>query len=144
MINIFLPGEPDTATAQEKGIKIKKSRTGRYYPQFYDKPEVKKAKSNLACMLMDHRPAAPIDGAVVVKIVWYFSRGTKPKKYINTYKATKPDLDNMSKNTLDILTKLKFWHDDGQVALLILSKYWVEDEDAGIRLIIDKAGLNDD
>lgn len=129
---IIIPGEPDTATAQEKGVKIRRSRTGRYYPQFYEKTPVRNAKEYLASFLRFHKPDEPIDGPIEVAIYYYFGRGSKPKKYIGAPKATKPDLDNMAKSLLDVMTALEFWHDDGQIARLKIEKYWAENEDAKI------------
>lgn len=145
MIQIFIPGEPDTATAQQKGVRVKKSRTGKFYAQFYTKPEVKKTIDKLTYQLLPYKPDEPLTGPIMVKIIWYFGRGSYPKRYVGTFKETKPDLDNLAKNTLDILNKLKFWDsDDAQVSALILSKYWVEDEDAGIMIIIDNVEPEND
>lgn len=137
MINIFIPGDPDTVTAQQKGLKIKRSRTGKYYPQFYEKPEVRAANSKLAWQLMDFKPAEPITGPIELMIVWAFSVGKRPKRLINTFRETRPDLDNLNKSIMDILTRLKFWNDDSQVAKLLLMKRWVQDQDAGIHITIN-------
>lgn len=138
MINIYIPGDPDTITAQQKGLKITRSRTGKYYPQFYEKPEVRAAKRKLYYSIQDHRPAEPISGAIELMIVWAFDIGTKPKKYINQFRTTRPDLDNLNKSIMDILTDLKFWNDDSQVAKLLLMKRWVRPEDAGIHITINQ------
>ena len=138
MINIYIPGDPDTVTAQQKGLKIKRSRTGKYYPQFYEKPEVKAAKRKLYYQIQDHRPMEPISGPIELMIVWAFDIGTKPKKYIGQPRTTRPDLDNLNKSVMDILTDLKFWNDDGQVAKLLLMKRWVRAEDAGIHITINE------
>lgn len=137
MIDIFIPGEPDRTTAQEKGVTVKRSRTGKFYVHFYHKPEVKRAINKLMNQIYPYKPEEPFEGPVAVSIMWCFGRGSKSKKYIGRFKDTKPDLDNLSKNLLDIMTKLNFWKDDGQVSVLILRKYWVEDERAGIKITID-------
>lgn len=131
-----IPGEPDTTTAQEKGVKIVRSRTGRYYPQFYEKEKVKKAKDHLAFYLRQYAPKEPLTGPIGIKIEYHFGRGSKPKKYIGAPKDTKPDLDNMAKALLDVMTKLKFWNDDAQVVNLQISKNWSEDEEAGIWIVV--------
>jgi Holliday junction resolvase RusA-like endonuclease len=38
--------------------------------------------------------------------------------------AVSPDVDNLAKLTLDVMTDAGFWGDDGQVAILHLSKWW--------------------
>lgn len=138
MINIIIPGEPDTATAQEKGVKIVRSRTGRLYPQFYEKKKVKEAKENLASYLRFITPTEPMTGPIGIKIDYYFGRGSYPKKYTGTPKTTKPDLDNMAKALLDVMTKLHFWIDDAQVVNLQISKFWEEDPDARIQIVINQ------
>lgn len=69
---------------------------------------------------------------------WAFDIGTKPKRYINQFRTTRPDLDNLNKSIMDILTDLKFWNDDSQVAKLLLMKRWVRPEDAGILITINQ------
>ena len=44
------------------------------------------------------------------------------------YKTTKPDVDNMAKLLIDVMTECGYWHDDGQVSQLLLTKYWCQNE----------------
>lgn len=136
IISFKVPGEPETATAQQKGIKVKRSRTGKYYPKFYEKPEVREAKERLYYRLHDFVPTVPIDGPIELCVAWMFPRGSKPKRYINQPKDTRPDCDNLSKALLDCMTDLGFWHDDGQIAKVHYEKIWVDDPDAGTMITI--------
>ena len=38
--------------------------------------------------------------------------------------TSRPDLDNLEKNLLDVLTRLNFWTDDSLVAVKLTSKWW--------------------
>ena len=149
MIKFFIPGEPDTVTAQEKGIRIRRSRTGKHYPQHYDKPEVEAAKRRLAWQVMDYKPFEPLTGPIELQIEWRFSLGSKPKKYAYKEKTTKPDLDNLCKGLMDVLNRSNFFIDDGQVCRLFLRKIWVPENEAGIYISIrdineDPGGADND
>lgn len=136
IISFKVPGEPETATAQQKGVRVKRSRTGKFYPKFYEKPEVKEAKERLYWRLNDFTPTEPIEGPIELFITWCFARGSKPKRVIDTFKDTRPDLDNMSKSIIDCMTDLGYWKDDGQIARLHLEKIWVDNGDEGTLITI--------
>lgn len=40
--------------------------------------------------------------------------------------ARKPDLDNLCKELLDCMTRLHFWHDDGQVFSVRMEKRYAD------------------
>lgn len=41
--------------------------------------------------------------------------------------TVKPDVDNLSKQLLDAMTRLRFWEDDRQVVELVARKWYDED-----------------
>ena len=115
MIKFFIPGEPPTATAQQKGYNRK---TGRYY-----KPaELKDAESKYQAYAAEVRPKEPITGPVRLVVVFGFTPTTGHND--GEYKITKPDTDNMLKALKDSLTRCRFWRDDCQVAEEITLKVW--------------------
>ena len=68
---------------------------------------------------LGRRPMQPFEGPVRLSWTAYFARtkemtvaryGSGPIPKINT-----PDEDNLNKIVADVLTKLGFWHDDGQM-----------------------------
>ena len=134
---IDIDGEPDRITAQEKGETVKVAFVNgkkQYRIHHYEKAEVAAAKTKLAWQLKPYKPKEPITGAVAVHISWYF--GTDKKKDYYQPKLTKPDVDNMAKGLLDVMTHMNFWADDNQVCELTLMKFWAPREEAGIELEI--------
>lgn len=117
VIHIFIPGNPPTRTAQQKGVS---ARNG--YVHFYEKASVRQAKDELAWKIKPSAPAEPIHGAVTLTIRWGFElkRVKKPG-----YKTTRPDLDNLEKGLIDVMTKLGFWDDDSQIVIKKTMKYEV-------------------
>lgn len=73
-----------------------------------------------------------IDGPVSVKLGFYIQR---PKSHMRKdgtlkpsapqYHAQKPDVDNLAKAVLDVLTDLCLWEDDAQVHSLSITREWV-------------------
>ena len=78
------------------------------------------------------RPAQPMEGAVVLRVDFYFP-ANKPHKP-GEPKITRPDTDNMIKLLKDCLTRSGYWKDDAQVADEVVIKIY--DKDPGIRIMI--------
>ncbi len=115
---------PPTATAQQKGAFVRGGRV-----RFFTKAKVRRTEIFLAQLLAPHAPAEPFDEPVAVRIDWTFPYRTSERKSV--VKAglvvphdRRPDLDNLGKALLDVMTALGFWTDDGRIALLATSKAW--------------------
>lgn len=124
MIAFKIDMTPPTATAQQKGVFVCGG-----HAHFFKKPKVRDAEQFLAAMLAPHRPAEPLDGPVYFQARWcYPYRKSEKKSVVNAEReiphATRPDLDNLEKNLLDVLTQLQFWHDDAQVFTKSTAKVW--------------------
>jgi len=52
-----------------------------------------------------------------------------------TYHTKKPDVDNLAKLILDVLTKINYWSDDSQVVSLKVTKQYSDVFDCGVRII---------
>ena len=115
MISFFIPGEPPTVTAQQKGYSRK---TGK----FYKKADLKDAEQKYMAYAYQARPERPIEGAVYLIVSFRFS--VTGKHYDCEPKITRPDTDNMVKLLKDCLTRCGYWLDDAQVALETVGKYW--------------------
>lgn len=123
MLNEFvIKGSPETRTAQQKGARIMGRRI-----IFYEKPEVKKAKEELYFSMMPYVPDEPYEGPIYLRVLWLFDKKTMTKAENNSYKTSYPDLDNLAKGLLDVMTDLRFWNDDNEISKLELTKGWSKD-----------------
>ena len=81
-----------------------------------------------------HRPDTPMDGPIALALEFGLRR---PKSHYGTGKNAHslkknapdwhtniPDLDNLEKTIMDVLTQLSYWHDDRQVCIKNTSKKW--------------------
>jgi Holliday junction resolvase RusA-like endonuclease len=71
------------------------------------------------------RPAKPLEGPVSLEILAAFSHPASwsaRKREATQYKTSKPDLDNLAKGVMDVLTTCEFWGDDAQVVHLVVRK----------------------
>ena len=107
---------PPSCTAQEKKVTI---RNG--HPMFYEDKNLKAAKNLLIMALSQHRPDAPMDGALALTVEWRFQTKSHPE---GSYRITRPDTDNLQKLLKDCMTQSGFWHDDSQVCRETVTKRW--------------------
>lgn len=121
-ISFFTPMKTiPTVTSQEKGVNFSAHR-------IYTKPEVREVKKEYISRLMPYRPDRPMHGPLKLTVAWCFP--PQDRAPAGTYKATKPDTDNMIKLLKDCMTELGFWIDDAQVAVERLTKGY--DDPSGI------------
>jgi len=65
------------------------------------------------------------------------SKGQIKAKYLNTYPAKKPDLDNLAKAVMDALTNAKIWSDDNAVVVLDCRKLYSScTKTAGVDIVV--------
>ena len=124
MIRVKFNIVPPTATAQQKGVFV---RDG--HAHFFKKKKVKDAEDFLEALLMPHAPAEPLRGAVYIQARWCFPyRKSERKSVTKTGReiphTSRPDLDNLEKSLLDVLTHLNFWGDDAKVFTKSTAKVW--------------------
>ena len=117
MIKFTIPGPPPRATAQ-----MKKVRVVCGHPQFYMPDNVAQARDYLKAGVMRHAPSAPLEGAVELKVCWFFK--AQRKKDDGVWKITRPDTDNLMKMLKDTMTEAGYWLDDAQVARETSMKAW--------------------
>jgi len=78
-----------------------------------------------------------LEGALAVKLSFHLKR---PKSHYRTgrfshilrddatkYHTSKPDVDNLAKLVLDVLSKIRYYKDDSQVVLLYVTKAYADD-----------------
>lgn len=129
-MKIFLLMNPPTVTAQERKVTIVRGKPVVYKPE-----NVKKAKAEIIRHLRPFKPAAPIEGAIELKVSWLFPKGKSHK--VGEWRITKPDTDNLEKMLKDCMTELGFWKDDAQVVRELAEKRWADDDMCGIAIEIN-------
>lgn len=117
MLRFFVPMIPPTTTAQMRQVRVVRGK-----PTFYEPPAVADARARLTAHMAQHRPAAPLTGALRLVVKWCFPLAGKHQD--GDYRTTRPDTDNLQKLLKDVLTALGYWHDDAQVASEIVEKFW--------------------
>lgn len=127
MLKFFMAMNPPTATAQEKFINTKTGKIGM-------KTEARAARSKLLAHLAEYRPETPFTGPVHVEIGWLYKNDSKEEL---SWNISKPDLDNLEKDLLDCMTKLKFWKDDSQVCMKYTEKRWTQSV-PGIAIMVEE------
>ncbi len=115
---------PPTATAQQKGAFVLGGKV-----RFFVKARVRRTEDFLAGLLSPHVPPRPFDRAVSVRIAWTFPYRSSERKSVVRSGADvphdrRPDLDNLGKSLLDVMTRLGFWTDDGRISRLEMAKSW--------------------
>ena len=115
---------PIVPTAQQRARHTKAGRA-------YKSTEQELNERALEAMLIKHVPERPMAGPVQVLFTAYMpipaSTSQKAKKAMmeETVPHTKkPDLDNLEKQLLDCMTRMRFWEDDRQVYCVIKQKLY--------------------
>lgn len=97
------------------------SRWGAYTP----KKSVAYQQDMLSTIEIDHEP---LIGPVKVSMTFCHKRPQRLNRKKDTVaripKVTKPDIDNMIKMVLDVLTKAKVWNDDNQVVCVTAEDWY--------------------
>lgn len=119
MIEFFMAMDPPTRTHQEKQVKVVSGK-----PVFYEPQEVKAAREKLRTHLGQHVPETEFKGPVRLTTWWCFP--VKGQHHDGEYRTSRPDTDNLVKMLKDVMTDLRFWKDDAQVASEVIEKYWAD------------------
>jgi len=92
-----------------------------------DTPELKEATAFLQEKMLPFRPRTPLVGPLKLIAVWVFPHlkgaGKSTRESI-IYKDTAPDLGNMEKLFADVMQRMGFFANDGQIACEPLVKVW--------------------
>ena len=116
-IQFFIPMKLPSATHQMKKWGVRNGKPYSYEPQ-----SVKDARQKFMAHLAKHVPDVPMQGSLSLTTQWIYPADNKhPDK---TWKTTKPDTDNLVKLLKDVMTTLRFWEDDAQVASEIIQKFY--------------------
>lgn len=87
----------------------------------------------LEALLAPYAPKSPLAGPLVLEFVAALPVGKSDSKKLREAKLTglvapekKPDIDNLTKQIMDCMTRLQFWTDDVQVVCLRCEKIYAE------------------
>lgn len=128
MIQFHLAIVPPKATSQTAGKRIAIIR-GK--PMFFKNQKAQSAENDLTLLASRHAPEKPMEGPIHLEVAFSWPwRASEPKK--NRLQGamahtSKPDCSNAIKMLEDVLTKLRFWNDDNQVASLRVTKWWSDE-----------------
>lgn len=76
------------------------------------------AEAEQAALLAQHAPPEPFTGPLRLDLVYYL-----PSARGAGWHASRPDADNLAKLTMDVMSRLRFWREDSQVAWLSVHKH---------------------
>lgn len=115
---------PSRSTHQAS-LRVMRRKGGGFFVGKYAKSGAKLWAKELASKMAPYKPKEPIQGPVCVEIAWVFPypSGTPYKKRLPlSWRTQRPDLDNMEKGVLDLLTSEGFLLDDSQVVFKLTTK----------------------
>lgn len=99
----------------------------------YKSANQKANERTLESLLAPHAPKAPLAGPLVLEFVAALPVGKSDSRTLREAKLTglvapekKPDIDNLTKQIMDCMTRLQFWADDVQVVCLRCEKIYAE------------------
>lgn len=116
-MNFFMPMLPPTVTFQEKKLGVNGGK-----PVIYDSDQLKIAKEKLMAHLGSHAPEQPLEGPLMLLVKWCYK--SDKKHSAGTWKATRPDTDNLDKALKDCMEKLSFFRNDAQVCVEHIEKFY--------------------
>ena len=126
MLSFVLPCVPTAQARARHGVVNGHSMTFKSDRQVAN-------EQTLDALLASHAPAVPLDGGVVLEFRAVFPPPKSASKKVRAamlrgikMNTKKTDLDNLTKQLKDAMTRLCFWHDDRQVVRLVCEKRYGE------------------
>lgn len=125
-ITFFIACAPPSFTAQQKGAFAMPGGKG---VRFFKKPEAVAAERTWMGLLHGHAPKQPFQGPVRLALWLYYPwRKSEKKSVIRDFSQmpieTRPDIENVAKLAIDVMTTLRFFNDDAQIAWMDLGKWY--------------------
>ncbi len=103
------------------------------FSRTYKSTAQKNNEATLDALLAMHAPDAPMHGAVSLEFTAVFpvpaSASKKKQREMldgHIHHTHKPDLDNLTKQLKDAMTRMQFWQDDRQVVRTVCEKRYGE------------------
>lgn len=143
-ITIEVSGDPK---GQPRPRAFARNIGGRAVARVYDAGTAEGWKSCIAAACRGNLPAATTAEPVGVAMLF---RMRRPRSHYGTgrkagelkasapiHHTQKPDVDNLAKAALDVLTTIGLWHDDAQCIRLSVSRHWADGLGPGMTLVIE-------
>ena len=124
-------------STHQAGMRIMKRRDGSQFVGKYETGKSKQVQRELTYFFQEYKPDTPLEGALRLSVKWVYPyRKAEPKKNQDAPKwcDTRPDCDNLVKGINDIMGRLGYYTDDGQIAHLDFQKMWAKDFGIYIKL----------
>lgn len=99
------------------------SRTGRAFTS----ARAEQGAADQAAQFARFSPREPYSGPLTLRLVYTMPRPKHGRDVAGAPHDRRPDIDNLSKLTLDVLSRLRWWADDAQVSQITASKRWAGD-----------------
>lgn len=97
------------------------ARARRRGKQYFIDDKQKRAREDIAWKARMAWRIPPYDGPIFLEVVAHYSLPKKLKKHAPFFKISRPDADNLAKLIMDACKNI-MWHDDAQVAEVLVSK----------------------
>jgi Holliday junction resolvase RusA-like endonuclease len=121
-LEVYVEGTPAPQGSKSIG---RNRRTGR--PVLIESSKAVKpwraAVVEAVAEVVETRGWEPVDGPATVTVVFYLARPKSVPKW-RTRPWVKPDLDKLTRSTLDALTTARALEDDARVVRLVLDKFY--------------------
>jgi len=114
-----------TRTTHQSALRILKGKGGKMFVGKYQKSEFRAWLEEFKLKIKKSVPTEPLAGPIEAEIEFYFpyNKSASDKlKETESWKVTRPDLDNMEKSIFDCLTDMGFIEDDSLICRKISIK----------------------
>lgn len=118
-----VPKIPQTTHQSGTRIDFRSRRT-------YKSKQLLEVEAMYKALLRPYAPEQPAEGGILVEIDFLYKA---TKKLRPLPRLARPDVDNMAKTVLDIMTQLHFWNDDSQVVFLADGKEYSDHNEIYIK-----------
>ena len=127
-IEFFLGVAPQSVQFGGKRVTVVKGR-----PRWFVSKKAQAYVDSLSAILMTTGPRVPHEGSVCLVCLTFHMRKPKRLKPF-ALPIVRPDVDNLAKPVLDVLTKRNFWRDDSQILSLVLTKVYSDNPGILVRI----------
>lgn len=126
-----------TKTTHQSSLRILKGKGGKMFVGKYQKTEFRAWLEEFKLKIKKCKPSNPLSGPIEAEIDFYFpyNKSASAKLRLSeSWKTTRPDLDNMEKSIFDCLSEQGFIEDDALICRKISTKRYSQNPRILIKL----------